>query len=147
MMMVLAVALAGCGTIFSGTTQRVNLVGVPQDADAFVDGANIGQQRQVVLKRNKMHTVTVQKAGCRESAAPIDQNFNGVAILNMFCLPCWLVDAVTGGVWDLEDQVMVPPNDCRVRPAPTPGQAMMSPVPPSAWPQPPAPAAPAPDVE
>jgi hypothetical protein len=123
---VAAVVMAGCGTIFSGTSQQVNLIGIPQDAHVTVDGGDVGQQRQVTLKRGRVHAVVTERPGCRDGFAPIEQNFNGVSVFNLFCPLCWLVDVATGAVWDLDDQVVIH-QDCRQM-TPVPGQAMI-PVP------------------
>lgn len=128
----MVVLAGGCGTIFSGSRQHVSLAGIPQEADVFVDGVNVGPQRQLVLKRNRPHTVTTQRPGCRDGSAVVEQSFNAVSVLNLFCLPCWAIDVVSGGIWDLDDQVVVH-QDCR-KPAPAAGQAMMTPVaPPPGW--------------
>jgi hypothetical protein len=113
----LALTLSGCASIFSGSLQPVRVQAQYPDAQLFVDGRPVGSGTQVVsLKREKMHLVTAQKAGCKDGVASVSQNLNGVTALNILWLPFFwvgvIVDVATGALWDLEETVYVA-VDCR----------------------------------
>jgi hypothetical protein len=59
----LLATMGGCATVFRGDKQKVNVVTDPPGAKLDVDGKSYTTPTNVVLKRNKPHTLTVTKQG------------------------------------------------------------------------------------
>src|SRR4051812_8261413 len=101
--LILLALTMGCASIFSGSTQTVRVQAQYPDAELLVDGRPVGTGTQIVtLKRDKMHLVTAQRAGCKDGAASVAQNLNGVTALNILWLPFFwvgvIVDVATGAL-------------------------------------------------
>lgn len=62
-MLLLAVAVAGCGAMLNGPSQRVKIWTVPPGARVTVDGRDVGSAGSVPLARDRDHTVVVDMAG------------------------------------------------------------------------------------
>ena len=101
----LAIALTGCATILSGTTQKITIHSDPQGAYARI-GHQAGRtpvtltvpkgkdlQLEVTIDRNKR-------------IIPLRRTFDPMGILNVFFFPGFIVDAVTGAMMKYEPSVV-----------------------------------------
>jgi hypothetical protein len=97
-----AVAGAGCATMFTGSAQQVTVSSQPPGARVFVNGGYSGVTPvSLLLRTERDYTVTLQREGFRDATAPLVREFNPVAALNLFGLVCWVVDLATGALWRL----------------------------------------------
>ena len=100
---VMMISLSGCGTLFTGTSEMINIASEPEKAKVYVNGVHMGTTPlQVSLKRDQDHMIMVKKEGYEDASATLVRKFNPVAILNLISILCWVVDAVTGGIWKFE---------------------------------------------
>lgn len=107
LLLVLAILLSSCGTLFTGTSDLVAINTTPADAKVTVDGMYMGVSPVTVsLKRDKDHMIVVQKDGYKDATAILTRSFNAVSILNLLSPICWIVDLVTGGLWKFEHSAM-----------------------------------------
>ena len=98
---VMMVFLTGCGTLFTGTTQSVQINSVPSGASIQVNGIDRGQTPMpVTLKKGSTgQMVTLSKDGYEKNSFVPQTCFNGIALLNtIFPLP-WIIDACTGAMY------------------------------------------------
>jgi hypothetical protein len=91
----------GCASIFTGTTQSVQINSMPNGANVSVNGLNRGQTPlPVVLKKGSSgQVVTLTLPGYRENTFQPQTAFNPVAILNLWGILGWGIDAATGAMW------------------------------------------------
>jgi hypothetical protein len=93
--------LTGCGTLFTGTTQSVQINSVPSGANIKVNGVDRGQTpTPVTLQKGATgQMITVSKDGYEKNSFVPQTCFNGVALFNLvFPLP-WIIDACTGAMY------------------------------------------------
>lgn len=95
------VLLSGCATILSGTSQTVKVNSVPSGAKVQVDGIDRGVTPAALKlkKGNEGQIITLKMEGYETKTFQPETSFNGVAILNMFSLLGWGIDAVTGAIY------------------------------------------------
>jgi hypothetical protein len=97
--------LAGCGTLFTGTTQTVQINSVPSGATVQVNGTYRGlTPTPVTLKKGSVgQMVTLNKEGYKQKSFQPQTVFNKVGLLNfatLYLLPIsWLVDSCTGALY------------------------------------------------
>ncbi len=96
-----AFALTGCASIFTGTTQTVQVNSTPSGANVSVCGLDRGQTPlPVVLKKGSSgQVVTLSLPGYQEKTFQPQTTFNPVAILNLWGILGWGIDAATGALW------------------------------------------------
>ena len=102
---VLAVALSGCATILSGTSQSITVHSDPQGAQARI-GHEAGRTpvTLTVPKGKEFNLeVTVDR---NKRIFPLRKTFDTVGILNVFFFPGFIVDAVTGAMMKYEPSVV-----------------------------------------
>ncbi|MBK8010922.1 MAG: hypothetical protein IPK13_06200 [Deltaproteobacteria bacterium] len=104
MILLLAGFGSGCATMFSGSTQQLQVQVSPPDAQLTVDG----QPRSVgvlELERGKTHTLEASKEGLGTRRVMVAQSLNGWFFANLLWGPgFWigmLVDAMTGSIHEL----------------------------------------------
>lgn len=97
----LAVALTGCASIFTGTKQTVQVNSIPSGANVSVNGLDRGHTPlPVVLKKGSNgQVVTLSLPGYQEKTFQPQTAFNPVAILNLWGILGWGIDAATGALW------------------------------------------------
>lgn len=101
-----ALALQSCGTIFTGTHQRIVIDSEPQGAEIFIEGDSVGVTPSKVLVRRRLFdlqnggkTVRLEKDGYRKAKRSIYVSMNPACIFNtIFLLPHWGVDLATGAI-------------------------------------------------
>lgn len=96
-----AFTLTGCASIFTGTTQTVQVNSMPSGANVSVNGLDRGQTPlPVVLKKGSNgETVTLSLSGYQQKTFQPQTVFNPVAILNLWGILGWGIDAATGALW------------------------------------------------
>ncbi|MGD0485261.1 MAG: PEGA domain-containing protein, partial [Gemmatimonadales bacterium] len=123
----LALASGGCATVFHGTTQAVPIVSQPAGAEVKVDGQSVGRTPVVVhVKRKNAHIVQFELAGFEPSRTTLNPQGSRAALWNLIAGTAYLgylVDALTGGLYDLWPEVVAAPmrrtGADSVPPAPT----------------------------
>lgn len=93
--------LTGCGTLFTGTTQSVQINSVPTGATIQVNGADRGQTPMpVTLKKGSTgQMITLSKDGYEKNSFVPQTCFNPVSLCNtVFILP-WVIDACSGAMY------------------------------------------------
>ena len=93
--------LTGCASIFTGTTQTVQVNSTPSGANVSVSGLDRGQTPlPVVLKKGSNgETVTLSLPGYQQKTFQPQTVFNPVSILNLWGILGWGIDAATGAMW------------------------------------------------
>ena len=103
-------SLSGCATVFSGTTQNVNVKVVDsKNNDLLTDisciihdpngGSNVVNSNPGVANIAKGHgslDIKCSKDGYRQLNTAVGNSFNGVTLVNVLFLPGFIVDAATG---------------------------------------------------
>ena len=97
-------ALAGCATLFSGTSDQVTFNSTPQGARVLIDGAEIGSTPLTTSVKRSIGgaSVTYRLQGYETRSFELGQEFNMTVIWNIFCLPgfwvCGGIDVLSGAV-------------------------------------------------
>jgi PEGA domain len=96
-----AIFLTGCGTLFTGTTQKVQICSEPSGAKVQVEGLDRGiTPLPVTLKKGSNgQTVTLSLDGYQQKVFQPQTVFNPVCILNLWGILGWGIDAATGALW------------------------------------------------
>jgi hypothetical protein len=94
-------SFSGCASIFTGTTQSVQVNSVPSGANVSVSGLDRGlTPLPVVLKKGSSgQCVTLTLPGYQQKTFQPQTAFNPVAILNLWGILGWGIDAATGALW------------------------------------------------
>ena len=94
-------SFSGCASIFTGTTQSVQVNSVPNGANVSVGGIDRGlTPLPVVLKKGSSgECVTLTLPGYQQKTFQPQTAFNPVAILNLWGILGWGIDAATGALW------------------------------------------------
>ena len=105
MAVVLAVTLAGCGTLMGGGSQGIR---VASDPTGSLVVANPGDRKQTTpatlsLERRQNYTLTFSKDGYSTETVHLDRKMRtGVLIADLLLFPAGvIVDAITGGWYKL----------------------------------------------
>lgn len=91
----------GSATIISGSNQNVTFNSNPEGAMVMIDGVKTCQTPCTVSlpKAKTQKMVTFEKEGYEKVSMPINTEYNGVALLNIF----WdlsTTDLITGAAWN-----------------------------------------------
>jgi len=94
-------SFSGCASIFTGTTQSLQINSMPSGANVSVGGMDRGQTPlPVVLKKGSSgECVTLTLPGYQQKTFQPQTAFNSVAILNLWGILGWGIDAATGALW------------------------------------------------
>lgn len=118
---VLALALAGCATIFTGTTQTINVQAIDENSNQPIANAictvTDGKGRVYSLNANP-GTVIVTKgqgaldtrckvAGYKQKQVGVGESFNAWTVANVLFWPGLLVDAATGATQKYPSHITV----------------------------------------
>ncbi|WP_316842310.1 PEGA domain-containing protein [Pedobacter gandavensis] len=106
---------SSCATIFTGSKQTVQIQSTPPGADIEVDGISAGVTPAAVrLKKGfSGQTVSLKKDGYEAKFLQPATTFNPVAVLNLFGLIGWGIDAATGAMMKYDPKVI----DVKLTPA------------------------------
>ena len=105
-----AFLLPGCATIFSSSTQVIQIKAVDHQTNELIDGCTCivtdGSGGSYVVNSNPgpatVHRsqgavqVTCRKEGYRQINTSVGDNFNATTVINVLFWPGFLVDAATG---------------------------------------------------
>jgi len=98
-------ALVGCGAVFNGAPQEVNVTSEPSGAEVWVNGNRVGVTPVAVsLTKRQNHTVTFKMEGRPEQSIVLNRKVKaGYIILDVVCgvIPI-VVDAATGSWYGLD---------------------------------------------
>ena len=100
----IALGLAACASIMSGTGQKLKIASEPAGASVLVDGASVGKTPVVTkLSRNEAHTIAVRLDGYQPFELRTHRHLNGWLIGNVvFGGPLGLaIDIVDGAAYKL----------------------------------------------
>ena len=94
-------ALAACGTLFSGTDQDVSFDSNVKGVKIYVDGMEVCRTPCVfpLERKSASSVIMAKKDGYDDKQIVLRSNLNKVAILNLTFWPSWLTDVATGGMW------------------------------------------------
>jgi hypothetical protein len=108
-----ALVLSGCATLFSGSSQEVEIESKPSNANVMVDGKDQGTTPTTIeVKRPEQGDapeITLNKEGYEETALQLERQFNAVTLVNIINplayfplgIPAtgFAVDWYTGALW------------------------------------------------
>lgn len=118
--LIMVIALTGCATIFSGTTQDINVKVVDKNQQEIPgaiceikDGSGASYTLPSnpgiikVSKANGSVTINCSKAGYKQSNTLVGDSFNAVTLVNVLFWPGFIVDAVSGAYKKLPTHYVV----------------------------------------
>ena len=99
--------VAGCGVLFGGTTKSISITSAPSAATINTQPPTnvFTTPTSMELERKNSYTITASREGYRDATAQIRKSMRmGPLILDILFtgLLGVVVDAVTGGWWDLQ---------------------------------------------
>ena len=113
-LLVIAVACGGCGTLFNGTTEDLKIDSYPRGAKVtFLNADYLGEfstPSKIELKRNRSYTAVLELAGYETRTVRIQHGMSGWVWGNIVLggLIGVAIDAISGGWANLEpDRVFV----------------------------------------
>jgi hypothetical protein len=94
------VALSGCATIFTDSSDRIEFKSKPEGARVEINGVSVGRTPiTATIKRNMtVPTVQLKLDGYETQQILMQNSFNAVSLLNVFFWPGFIVDAATGTI-------------------------------------------------
>ena len=103
----LAMSLSGCGVILGGTTKTISIASTPSEARLTTEPltGSFTTPARLTLNRKTAYTLVVWKEGYREAQVPIEKHMRvGPLVFDILFtgLIGVVVDAATGGWWDLQ---------------------------------------------
>jgi hypothetical protein len=105
----LALFLSGCGVIFGGTSKTLSVVSTPTEARLTTEPltGSFTTPATLTLQRKTAYTLVVWKEGYREAQFPIQKSMRVVPLVFDILFTGLIgvvVDAATGGWWDLQPE-------------------------------------------
>lgn len=94
--------LTACGTIFSGTSQKMTFDANVSDVDIYIDGFKTCKTpcTTEIPRENHRLLISARKEGYQEEILSVRPGFNAVAVFNTTALTSWTTDFVAGGIWE-----------------------------------------------
>ena len=108
----LALALSGCGVLIGGTTKTISVGSDPTSARLTTEPLTGSYTTPTVLEleRKKSYTLVLWKEGYQETQFPIQRKIRPLVLVADILMTALVfpivVDAVTGGWWDLRPEVV-----------------------------------------
>ncbi len=104
--LLLVFPLAGCATLFKGTTQKVSYSSDPTGAKVYVNGQLMGTTPfELEMKANRTYTIEFRKEGYENKVVVLNNSIGAgwiiLDILGPFLVPV-IIDAVTGAWYSLD---------------------------------------------
>lgn len=99
-----ALFMSSCATIFSGSKQKIKINSTPSEAIVVIDSAEVGKTPfQTKLKRNKKHLVQIELEGYQPYEVTLTRKFNAWYLGNILIGGAVgiIVDSVTGAMFYL----------------------------------------------
>jgi len=98
LVLVVALSMVSCATIINGGKARVSIDTRPSNGTTiFVNGIEKGQT-PLMLKLKAGDLIRFEKEGFQTQTIEVDKKFNTVAVLNLFSLLGWGIDALTESI-------------------------------------------------
>ena len=95
----LAIYMSSCATIFTGTKSAIQFNSKPSGATVYMDGMEIGTTPMTYqVKKSADAMFSFEKDGYQKRTVALQKSFNAVAIINLGCFLCWIVDIATGAM-------------------------------------------------
>lgn len=97
-------ALSGCATLFSGTSDKVTFTSDPGNVKIYFDGRYMGttpltfEVPRVGFAVADLKSIRAEKKGYKTQEFKLQTEFNTVAVVNTTSTIPWLVDFVSGAV-------------------------------------------------
>lgn len=109
LILVAAILLSSCATIFTGTTDKVLIESTPNASFIVKNsyGSTVAEGKTpatISLKRNSTYSVDIVLDGYKPKTMAISQEFNAVSVLNLAGIIGWAVDYLTGAIFHLYPQ-------------------------------------------
>ena len=106
---VLSVSLAGCATMFNGSTQVMSIRSNMDDAKLYVDETYIGKGNgTATFQKKKNYTIRAKKEGCRDAVLIPTKSFDPTTLLGILIdwgiISILIVDGAATGAWQKFDQ-------------------------------------------
>lgn len=100
-----ALTLSACGTLFSGTTQEVTFDSSVPDTKVYIDGMEICNTpcKTTIDRSADAIQLVAKKKGYKDRVMTLRSTVNRTAFFNITSWPSWLTDAVSGGVWEYKN--------------------------------------------
>ena len=99
----LAFGASGCATLFSGTSQSLQVTSEPSGARVFVNGSLAGNTpTMITMKKGDPVTIVGQYPGLPDATVVVGKQVDTMAVLNLFDLFGWLIDMSTGAMWKFD---------------------------------------------
>lgn len=96
-----ALAISGCATLFTGSSDTISFSSEPPGASVLIDGLTVGTTPVTVpVRRSGLgdRQVTIQLEGYQPRTFTLSKKFNAVSILNLGNVLGWGIDVATGAV-------------------------------------------------
>jgi len=94
-------AITGCATLFSSTSQIVRFESNPSNAEVFLNGKSIGfTPLEVDIKKSTFDNFPLrfQKEGYKTVQQPLKKGLNNTALFNFTGMSSWATDAISGAM-------------------------------------------------
>lgn len=100
-LVVLAILVSSCATIFTGTSDNISFASNPSGAKIYMDGLKIGTTPATITIQRSFNErrVTLKLDGYDVLVFVLQREFNTVAILNLAGILGWGIDAMTGAIY------------------------------------------------
>lgn len=127
----LVFVLSGCGTIINGTSRSVTFVSDPDSVNVRIQetGQEIVTPGSVELKTKRGYTLIAEKEGYKKQIRYLEKQLNETAVIFdailclFFLIPgaaAFAIDAGTGGLWKLDENVYFNMQPAQATPATSP---------------------------
>ena len=109
MMLICALCLSSCGTLFTPSKQSITFMGMPETR-IYDNGKKLGEISEggttiiKVRKELSSKTLIAKKDGYKNTPFTLDATFNPVSIINLTNRLAWAIDLGTGKCckWDTD---------------------------------------------
>jgi hypothetical protein len=111
--LLVALTTTGCATLFASGSEQITIDSQPQGARVSTQyGQPLGVTPfQTRLDPKNTYVLRFEKEGYVPSSFAVGHTIDGITFLNLLCVLCWGVDALTGAMWGLDtNRVMVTLN-------------------------------------
>ena len=116
-----SILFTSCATLFTGSTQRVYIDSNPKGAEIIIDGqkqgktpANVKVDRELDALIDGGKAIQLKLDGYKNNGYELDAELNPVAIINLFNILFWGIDAATGAITKYDNHYnfeMIPIED------------------------------------
>jgi len=105
LMLLSTLALCACGTIFSGTTQKITIDSNVDKAKIYIDGIEVCQTpcSTSIDRSSDSIQVTAKKKGYNDKVITLRSSVNRTSYWNLIGLYSWSTDGISGGVWEYKN--------------------------------------------